>query len=98
VLCPKIPLQHVKDLVDIPADRSLRASHASLHILSPEHNDGFVRTPYVEKMFGPEMYALFIQVKKIFDPHNIFNPGKKVGTTFSDAFAHLDLTLPTSSK
>jgi FAD/FMN-containing dehydrogenase len=66
--------------------------------ITGEHNDGFVRTPYVEKMFGPEMYALFIQVKKIFDPHNIFNPGKKVGTTFSDAFAHLDLTLPTSSK
>jgi FAD/FMN-containing dehydrogenase len=64
--------------------------------ITGEHNDGLVRTPYVEKMFGPEMYALFIQVKKIFDPHNIFNPGKKVGTTFSDAFAHLDLTVPSS--
>ncbi|MEI6864314.1 MAG: FAD-binding oxidoreductase [Candidatus Adlerbacteria bacterium] len=59
--------------------------------ISGEHNDGFIRTPYVEKMFGPEMFALFLQIKKIFDPHNIFNPGKKVGTTFSDAFAHLDL-------
>lgn len=59
--------------------------------ISGEHNDGFIRTPYVKKMFGPEMYALFVQTKKIFDPHNIFNPGKKVGTTFSDAFVHLDL-------
>ena len=66
--------------------------------ITGEHNDGLVRTPYVEKMFGPEMYALFIQVKKIFDPHNIFNPGKKVGTTFSDAFAHLDLQPQNSSK
>ncbi len=59
--------------------------------ISGEHNDGFIRTPYVEKMFGPEMYALFLEVKKIFDPLNIFNPGKKVGSTFSDALSHLDL-------
>ena len=59
--------------------------------ITGEHNDGLVRTPYVEKMFGREMYALFLDIKKIFDPHNIFNPGKKVGSTFSDAYAHLDL-------
>jgi FAD/FMN-containing dehydrogenase len=59
--------------------------------ISGEHNDGFIRTPYVQKMFGKDMYVLFLQIKKIFDPHNIFNPGKKVGSTFSDALAHLDL-------
>ncbi len=59
--------------------------------ISGEHNDGLIRTPYVEKMFGPEMLALFLEVKKIFDPQNIFNPGKKVGTTFSDALGKLDL-------
>jgi FAD/FMN-containing dehydrogenase len=59
--------------------------------ITGEHNDGLVRTPYVEKMFGPEMMALFMEVKKIFDPQNIFNPGKKVGLTFADAIAKLDL-------
>ncbi|MEK7109106.1 MAG: FAD-binding oxidoreductase [Patescibacteria group bacterium] len=59
--------------------------------ITGEHNDGLVRTPYVGKMFGPEMLALFMEVKKIFDPQNIFNPGKKVGLTFSDAIAKLDL-------
>ncbi|MDO8548326.1 MAG: FAD-binding oxidoreductase [bacterium] len=59
--------------------------------ITGEHNDGLVRTPYVEKMFGPEMYALFYDVKTIFDPLNIFNPGKKVGGTFSDALTKLDL-------
>ena len=59
--------------------------------ITGEHNDGIVRTPYVEKMFGPDMYALFYEVKNIFDPLNIFNPGKKVGTTFSDALTKLDL-------
>jgi len=61
--------------------------------ITGEHNDGLVRTPYVEKMFGKEMFALFHEAKSIFDPQNIFNPGKKVGTTFSDAFAHLDLPM-----
>lgn len=64
--------------------------------ITGEHNDGLVRTPYVEKMFGRDMYALFIEVKKIFDPLNIFNPGKKVGLTYSDALSHLD--LPTIKK
>jgi FAD/FMN-containing dehydrogenase len=62
--------------------------------ITGEHNDGFVRTPYVEKMFGRDMYALFLETKKIFDPLNIFNPGKKVGSTFSDSLAHLDLPKP----
>ncbi len=59
--------------------------------ISGEHNDGLIRTPYVEKMFGPAMHALFMEVKKIFDPQNIFNPGKKVGTTFAQALNKLDL-------
>lgn len=46
--------------------------------ISAEHNDGILRTPFIEGMFGAEMTALFARVKEIFDPHNIFNPGKKV--------------------
>ena len=49
-----------------------------------EHNDGIIRTPYLRKLFGREMYALFRETKAIFDPLNIFNPGKKVGGTFED--------------
>ncbi len=59
--------------------------------ITGEHNDGLIRTPYIEKMFGRDMFGLFMEVKKIFDPHNIFNPGKKVGLTYSDALLHLDL-------
>ncbi len=59
--------------------------------ITGEHNDGLIRTPYVEKMFGPAMMSLFYEVKKIFDPQDIFNPGKKVGTNFGDALAKLDL-------
>ena len=49
-----------------------------------EHNDGIIRTPYLPMLFGPEMIALFEKTKNIFDPLNIFNPGKKVGGTFAD--------------
>lgn len=46
--------------------------------ISAEHNDGIVRTPYLGKMYSAEILELFRQTKKIFDPTNIFNPGKKV--------------------
>ena len=49
-----------------------------------EHNDGIIRTPYLPMLFGEEMVALFEETKKIFDPQNILNPGKKVGGTFED--------------
>ena len=59
--------------------------------LTGEHNDGLVRTPYLGKMFNPEMLALFAEVKTIFDPNNIFNPGKKVGETLAYEVKHIDL-------
>ncbi|MDD5318878.1 MAG: FAD-binding oxidoreductase [Candidatus Pacebacteria bacterium] len=57
--------------------------------ITAEHNDGIIRTPFVEKMFGPEMYQLFVGIKHIFDPLNIFNPGKKVGGTIKYLQDHL---------
>lgn len=46
--------------------------------ISAEHNDGLIRTPFLKKMYSPEVIALFEETKRIFDPQNIFNPGKKV--------------------
>jgi len=57
--------------------------------ISGEHNDGLIRTPYLGLMYSPEILKLFAEVKKIFDPENIFNPGKKVGATKEYAFAHM---------
>ena len=57
--------------------------------ITAEHNDGIIRTPYLPKMFGPEVIALFQETKNIFDPQNIFNPGKKVGGTKEYMNAHL---------
>ncbi len=44
--------------------------------LSGEHGDGIVRGVWTEKMFGPEIYEMFREVKNTFDPQGIMNPGK----------------------
>jgi len=49
-----------------------------------EHGDGIIRTPYLGTMFSPKMLELFAEVKRIFDPLDILNPGKKVGGTEAD--------------
>src|SRR3989344_416307 len=49
-----------------------------------KHIDGIIRTPYLYLMFSPKMLELFADVKKIFDPLNILNPGKKTGGTVED--------------
>lgn len=52
--------------------------------ITAEHNDGIIRTPYLEQMYGKEITALFKRVKELFDPRYIFNPNKKVGGTFEN--------------
>ncbi|MEK7461540.1 MAG: FAD-binding oxidoreductase [Patescibacteria group bacterium] len=57
--------------------------------ITAEHNDGIVRTPYLNKMYNPEVLKLFKQTKEIFDPQNIFNPGKKVNGTLEYLESHI---------
>jgi FAD/FMN-containing dehydrogenase len=59
--------------------------------MSAEHNDGIIRTPFLEDMFGKEVVELFFKTKQIFDPQNIFNPGKKTGGDIDFALSHLSL-------
>ncbi len=51
---------------------------------SGEHNDGRLRAPYLEKLYGSEAYAMFQKVKQIFDPYGTMNPGVKVNVTLDD--------------
>lgn len=44
--------------------------------LSGEHGDGRLRAEFLEWMVGPGNYQLLKQIKQLFDPQNIFNPGK----------------------
>ncbi|HSI20918.1 MAG TPA: FAD-linked oxidase C-terminal domain-containing protein, partial [Verrucomicrobiae bacterium] len=56
--------------------------------ITGEHNDGLIRTPFLLDMYGHDIYNLFVKVKGIFDPHAIFNPGKKVHGNLSYAMSH----------
>ncbi|HEX8182502.1 MAG TPA: FAD-binding oxidoreductase [Candidatus Saccharimonadales bacterium] len=51
---------------------------------SGEHNDGRLRGPYLDKVYGHDAYELFLKVKKICDPYGTLNPGVKVGVTMED--------------
>ena len=51
---------------------------------SGEHNDGRLRGPYLEKMYGAEVYSLFAKTKQIFDPYSTLNAGVKIGVTVDD--------------
>lgn len=48
--------------------------------LSGEHGDGRLRGEFIPLMLGDEIYELFVQIKKVWDPWDVFNPGKIVNT------------------
>jgi len=52
-------------------------------------SDGRLRTPYLEHMYGSELYALLQKLKQIFDPYGTLNPGVKFGTSLDDIKAML---------
>jgi len=46
--------------------------------LSGEHGDGRVRGPFLKAMIGERNYALLSELKIVFDPAGVLNPGKIV--------------------
>lgn len=89
-----IPLMNLRDPESRAALRPLMDQVYTLVFefggsMTGEHNDGLIRSPYLEQMYGPTVCNLFRQVKEIFDPHGIFNPHKKVGSSMLYSMAHL---------
>ncbi|MEQ8210591.1 MAG: anaerobic glycerol-3-phosphate dehydrogenase subunit C [Lacipirellulaceae bacterium] len=56
--------------------------------ISGEHGDGLSRTPYLGNQYGPLMNA-FRDIKQLFDPDGILNPGKKVFPSTNSITANL---------
>lgn len=48
--------------------------------LSGEHGDGRLRGEFIPEIMGAEVYELFQEIKYVFDPSNVLNPGKIVNT------------------
>lgn len=51
---------------------------------SGKHNDGRLRGPYLEQLYGKEAYAVLQKIKQIFDPYNVLNPGVKINISQED--------------
>ncbi len=78
------PLMNMKDPSEVDKLQRIAAHSAELvagygGAISSEHADGRCRSWLNQRIYGPELYQLFVQVKKLFDPQNIFNPGIIVG-------------------
>ncbi len=56
--------------------------------LSGEHGDGRLRTPFVDRTF-PRLIPLFKEIKTLFDPMGILNPGIKIPTGGTNWNEHL---------
>ncbi|HVS40397.1 MAG TPA: FAD-linked oxidase C-terminal domain-containing protein [Gemmataceae bacterium] len=77
------PLLNLKDPNDVTRMRRITADVTDLVLeyngsLSGEHGDGLARSEWNEKMFGPIVYQAFREVKAVFDPEGLLNPGKIV--------------------
>ena len=80
---------HIRPFVDLrdPAQEEAMASVAAAvldlvlefgGVNSSEHGDGLVRSPFNERFFGVELYQAMSEVKDVWDPHRLLNPGKIV--------------------
>jgi len=82
---------HVRPVVNLKTSDGVAQFEAIAHdiadlvlefggALSGEHGDGLVRGPFMERMFGSQLYEAFRDIKRTFDPDGRFNPGKIVDT------------------
>src|SRR5262249_35560999 len=62
--------------------------------ISTQHGTGLARTPWVERQYGP-LHGVFRQLKQIFDPNGLFNPGKIVQSSRRESWPmRASFTLP----
>ncbi len=90
-IIPLVDIKNPKVRAAIPeiSDKVYRIVAKYKGSITGEHNDGIIRTPYLEQMYGAKIIKLFEETKRIFDPYNIFNPGKKVNGTLKYAMNHI---------
>ncbi len=84
-----VGLLHVRPVLNLKQDTDVKALRAiaeeAFEIVSEykgshsgEHGDGIVRSEFHERMFGARMVRAFEEVKDLFDPAGLLNPGKIV--------------------
>lgn len=79
------PVLNLKDPADVELFRTLGLETARIvrkynGSMSGEHGDGRLRGEFIPIILGEHNYNLLKEVKKIWDPENILNPGKITDT------------------
>ncbi|QLG48204.1 FAD-binding and (Fe-S)-binding domain-containing protein [Natrinema halophilum] len=77
------PVLNLKDGDDVEKMRAIADDVTSLVVehdgsFSGEHGDGLARTEFNPKLYGPDLWQAFKDVKSVFDPDWLMNPGKVV--------------------
>jgi Fe-S oxidoreductase len=77
------PILDLKKTEDVELFRQITRDVAELvkkykGSMSGEHGDGIVRSEFLSLMIGEKNYELVKKIKRLFDPDQIFNPGKIV--------------------
>lgn len=77
------PILNLKKQADVDYFRKITTDVAHLckkykGSFSGEHGDGIVRAEFIPILIGDKNYQLLRRIKSVFDPDNIFNPGKIV--------------------
>ena len=85
---------HVRPILDMRRDgaqkmRAIAEEAAALvkeykGSYSGEHGDGLVRSEWIEPFYGPKLVRAFEEIKGIFDPRGLLNPGKIVRPSKQD--------------
>lgn len=77
---PLVNTKVAEDIAKMPeiTSFSVELLHGYGGSLSSEHGDGKARSWINERFFGPDLYELYRNVKHIFDPNNLLNPGNIV--------------------
>jgi FAD/FMN-containing dehydrogenase/Fe-S oxidoreductase len=77
------PLINQKDAASLAAMASILGGTVELIVahggaLSGEHGAGRARSPFNRQIYGPRLYEAFRELKAIFDPDGLLNPGNLV--------------------
>ena len=100
----QVHLQPFLDLANADDVRRMRRLAEELYqeVLALEgsiggvHASGLSRTQFIRQQAGP-LYDVFVEIKRIFDPTNLLNPGKIIGDDPDLMMRHLRPPIPSSA-
>jgi FAD/FMN-containing dehydrogenase/Fe-S oxidoreductase len=80
---------HVRPLVNLRTHEGVKTMQAIARdafalccelggAMTGEHGDGYERSQWNRALYGEDLYNVFVEVKRLFDPRGLLNPNKKV--------------------